>query len=92
MAGIISGEISDGGRVVLSGVLSVVTKSAAPRFIIVGADEYDRNNYVKDAVYVLCEDKTDITTLYEVYCNGVLVATTEAELAFYIGVLPSVIY
>lgn len=91
MGELISGQVSS-SKVLLDGVLNIVGSTGVPRIILVNQGEYQRNNYIKNAVYVLCTDKTDITTLFEVYCNGSLVATTEAELALYIGVLPSVIF
>lgn len=90
MSTLVSGNITS-NRVLLDGVLNIVTVGGTPRIILVNTDEYSAVKWVKDAVYVLCKDKNDIYTLEEVYCNGVLVATNR-EMEILLGVMPSILF
>lgn len=89
--GVFNGGSVGSNHVMLSGVLSIA-QNGSPRIVLVNENEYNRFKFTKDVVYVVCRDKNDITTLIEVYCNGVLVATTVLDFQLYIGILPCIIF
>lgn len=91
MAVLEKGEIRRNTHI-LSGILSIGEGGGgSPRIVLVNVDDYNYSRFTPNVVYVLCEDKTDIETLVEVYCNGHLIATTKMNLDLLMGVLPSVI-
>jgi len=89
--GVFNGGSISGNHVILSGTLSIAG-NGAPRIVLVNEAEFNRNRFTSNMVYVVCKDKTDITTLIEVYLNGQLVATTYLDFQLYIGILPSIIF